>query len=716
MTDWRKSITLDVLANDTDKEGDALTLTKASVNTDLAQVAIVGNKLFFTPKEGVAGQIVVSYTVRDAQGNESIGVATINVKKPAVIDIGVSATSISIQQTSTSASKPITLTLPQGVLADDIDFRPLPKGVHMVLRGAPQARANARSARALPQQAVGVQVMSVLSEPQPEPTYTLEYDIVVDSDALIGTHQITAKVIVDGQQEGATQNLFALTVEAKALQNAAPILSAPAVSFTGDQGITLTNNLSDADGISNLVYIVVDSNGNEIPSSSASFSNLKPGNYTARTEALAYNPDTKSSDLAKSATVSFSIATPDTPAKADAPSVQVNGQDIVASNNITDPDGVVDISYVLVGANGFETPRLDGNFSNLSAGNYTLYTKARVRNATTGEYISTISPQTSFLILPKDAKPVLAPPSVLKGRLSASLINNITDSDGISNLVYIVVDANGNENVQPMANFANLKPGSYTAYTQALAYNATTGSSELVSSERTPFTVDAVDSETIFAGAPDKIVDQTTRSVRVTDPGSATDADGITGYQYYLVAPGVRIANTDGNFTNVPPGTYTLEVDALAIDGATGAVKVATNPNKPTITIEAPKVDAPTIYSDITGVKLSDSSFQITSSGISDADGEIASLLYIATNTRTSQQLVSSNGRFDNLDWGDWVVVATGMAKDGATGALTSVRNDRSDLVYRTTITQPIAPNEGGPVISLPTVDRGNDSMVGEYY
>ena len=100
-------------------------------------------------------------------------------------------------------------------------------------------------------------------------------------------------------------------------------------------------------------------------------------------------------------------------------------------------------------------------------------------------------------------------------------------------------------------------------------------------------------------------------------------------------------------------------------------------------------VDAPTVMTQITGTKLSDSSFQITSSGISDADGEIASLLYIATNTRTMQQLVSSNGRFDNLDWGDWVVIATGMAKDGATGELKSVRNDRSDLVYRFTRANP---------------------------
>ena len=127
-------------------------------------------------------------------------------------------------------------------------------------------------------------------------------------------------------------------------------------------------------------------------------------------------------------------------------------------------------------------------------------------------------------------------------------------------------------------------------------------------------------------------------------------------------------------------------------------------------------VDAPTVMTQITGVPLSDKSFQITSSGISDADGEITSLLYIATNTRTGQQLSSANGLFENLDWGDWVVIATGIAKDGATGVVKSVRIDGSDLVYRTTLAQPVAPNEAGPTISIPTVDRGNDYMLGDIY
>mgnify|MGYP000850315307 CR=1 FL=1 len=684
VTDWSTPIDVDIIANDQDPEGETLTLTDVSVDPTQGSASIVNGKLHFVPKVNVAGAIAVSYTVQDTQGNTSTGRATITVKKPSVIEIGVSTPAVSIQQANTDMSKSITLTTSQNVTASNIRFS-LPPGVAMVAKQAIAVQSFAKSARSLPQQAVGFAEKSFVAEP--EPKNTLDYNIVVSPNAQAGIHNITATITVDGVVKE-VRNLFALTVEAKAPQNSDTILSAPGVSFTGDQGVTLVNNLSDADGIDNLVYIVVDENGEKIQNSSPDIKNLKPGNYTAYTQALAYNPSTKKFERAKSATVSFSIATPDTPASVGAPSVIINGQSIIATNNISDVDGVVDISYIVVGPNGFEMPRLDGNFSGLSAGNYTLFTKARVRNATTGEYADVTSPQSSFVILSPDSKPVLTPPNVLKGTLSATLTNNLTDSDGISNLIYIVVDANGNEIVSSSSSFPNLKSGSYSAYTQALAYNPNTGTSDLVSSERTPFTVDAIDTETTFKGAPQYSIDQSARSVRVTDAG-AMDSDGIVGYQYYLIAPGVRIANTDGNFTNLPPGTYTLEVDASGVDGATGAVKIATNPSKPTITIEAPKVDAPTIYSDITGVRLSDSSFQITSSGISDADGEIASLLYIATNTRTGQQLSSANGRFDNLDWGDWVVIATGMAKDGATGALKSVRNDRSDLVYQFTRANP---------------------------
>ena len=557
VTDWTTPIDVDLIANDQDPEGETLTLTEVSVDPTQGSVSIVNGKLHFVPKVDVAGAIAVSYKVQDAQGNTSTGRATITVKKPSVIDIGVSTPAVSIQQqANTDASEPITLTTSQNVTMNNIRFS-LPPGVTMVPRQAmafrsfaefapslPQqvmaARSFAEPASSLPEQAVGFMTMSAMVEPEPEleAKNTLEYDIVVSPSARAGTHNITATITVDGVVKE-VKSLFALTVEAKAPQNADPILSAPGVSFTGDQGITLANELSDADGISNLAYIVIDANGNEMVSSSSDFNGLKSGNYTAYTQALAYNPDTESSDLVKSATVSFSIATPDTPASVDAPGVVINGQSIVATNNISDVDGVVDISYIVVGPNGFEIPRLDGNFSGLSAGKYTLFTKARVRNATTGEYTDVVSPQTSFVILPTDSKPVLTPPSVLKGTLSASLINNLTDSDGISNLIYIVVDANGNEIPSSSANFPNLKPGSYSAYTQALAYNPNTGASDLVSSERTPFMVDAIDTETTFKGAPQYSIDQSAQLVRVTDAG-AMDSDGIVGYQYYLIAPGVR--------------------------------------------------------------------------------------------------------------------------------------------------------------------------------
>lgn len=308
VTDWDTPIVVDVLVNDTDKEGNALTLQSVSVDSSLAQVVVVGNKLSFTPKTGVSGQIIVSYKVRDSHGNETTGIATINVKKPQDVMISAKHSSIILQQETTeNVVAPVDLIVNQYITTKDIHFE-LPTGVTIMPRSTKKT----------------LQAMSIQDLAAQEPIKMLNYDIIVAPNAEVGKRAITVKVIIDEVVKKETP-LFELTIEAKTPQNSDPILSAPRVSFTGDQGVVLTNKLSDADGISNLIYIVVDANGNEIPSSSANFSNLKPGNYTAYTQALAYNPDTKNSDVAKSSAVSFSIPTPPI---IYAPTVQINGQDV----------------------------------------------------------------------------------------------------------------------------------------------------------------------------------------------------------------------------------------------------------------------------------------------------------------------------------------------------------------------------------------------------
>ena len=64
-----QKLVLDVLANDRDVEGDALTISSANLLGNApGTLAIVGNKLEFTPDAAQAVPVQIEYTVRDAQG------------------------------------------------------------------------------------------------------------------------------------------------------------------------------------------------------------------------------------------------------------------------------------------------------------------------------------------------------------------------------------------------------------------------------------------------------------------------------------------------------------------------------------------------------------------------------------------------------------------------------------------------------------------------
>lgn len=72
-------VTIDALANDTDGDGDALTITKVS-RARVGTVAIAGNKLTYTPGAhfAAAGSDSVTYTVSDGFGKTATATVTIN--------------------------------------------------------------------------------------------------------------------------------------------------------------------------------------------------------------------------------------------------------------------------------------------------------------------------------------------------------------------------------------------------------------------------------------------------------------------------------------------------------------------------------------------------------------------------------------------------------------------------------------------------------------
>ncbi|WP_417258747.1 cadherin-like domain-containing protein [Celeribacter sp.] len=78
-TDEDTAVTIDVLDNDTDVDGDTLTITGATVPNDQGSVEIVAGKLVFTPAEDFNGPATISYSIEDGNGGTDTATVTVNV-------------------------------------------------------------------------------------------------------------------------------------------------------------------------------------------------------------------------------------------------------------------------------------------------------------------------------------------------------------------------------------------------------------------------------------------------------------------------------------------------------------------------------------------------------------------------------------------------------------------------------------------------------------
>lgn len=84
-TDDRTAVTIDVLANDSDPENDALSVVEVSSSS--GSVNIVDNQIVFNPTLGVGGPIAIDYTIADTRGFTAQGVITVQVSVVEVIDL-----------------------------------------------------------------------------------------------------------------------------------------------------------------------------------------------------------------------------------------------------------------------------------------------------------------------------------------------------------------------------------------------------------------------------------------------------------------------------------------------------------------------------------------------------------------------------------------------------------------------------------------------------
>ncbi|WP_240998128.1 tandem-95 repeat protein [Vibrio owensii] len=109
-TDEDTPVTIDVLPNDSDVDGDTLTIVNASVPAEQGTVEIVDGKLVFTPAEDFNGEATITYVVTDGELTDE---ATVSVTVNPVNDAPVA----NDDSTTTDEDTPVTI----DVLPNDSD-------------------------------------------------------------------------------------------------------------------------------------------------------------------------------------------------------------------------------------------------------------------------------------------------------------------------------------------------------------------------------------------------------------------------------------------------------------------------------------------------------------------------------------------------------------------------------------------------------------------
>src|SRR5262249_30078986 len=108
-------LTIDVIANDSDADGDSLSIFSVTQGT-LGSVAIVAGNITYTPNANVFGNDTFSYTVSDGHGGTALGNVTVSTTP---VNDAPSATPDAY---TTAEDTPLTISGASGLLANDSDI------------------------------------------------------------------------------------------------------------------------------------------------------------------------------------------------------------------------------------------------------------------------------------------------------------------------------------------------------------------------------------------------------------------------------------------------------------------------------------------------------------------------------------------------------------------------------------------------------------------
>jgi Ca2+-binding RTX toxin-like protein len=312
-------VTINVLANDTDPNGDPLTVVSASVPAEQGTVAVIGNQVVFTPAENFNGEATITYTIEDPAGNQASAEVAVTVTP--VDDAPVTNPDVA----TTDEDTPVTI----DPLANDTD----PDGQDLAISGTPTS----------PNGTVTVNpdgTIEFTPDPDFNGTTTIDY-IAVDPDGNETPGQVTVTVNpvddapVTNPDVATTDENTPVTIDPLANDTdpdgqPLEILGTPTspngtVTVNPDGTIEFTPD-PDFNGTTTIDYIAVDPDGNETP-----------GQVTVTVnpvdDAPVTNPDTATTDE-------------DTPVIIDplANDTDPDGQPLAISGTPTSPDGTVTVN------------------------------------------------------------------------------------------------------------------------------------------------------------------------------------------------------------------------------------------------------------------------------------------------------------------------------------------------------------------------------------
>ncbi|MEO7014505.1 MAG: Ig-like domain-containing protein, partial [Dokdonella sp.] len=119
-------VTVNVLANDSDPDGDPLTIVSVTAPIGGGAAAITGNSVTYTPLSGFVGVDRFNYTISDGHGGSASAMVTINVTAP------VNRPPVAVPDAYTIAATSLVLVMP--VLTNDSD----PDGDPLTITGVTQ--------------------------------------------------------------------------------------------------------------------------------------------------------------------------------------------------------------------------------------------------------------------------------------------------------------------------------------------------------------------------------------------------------------------------------------------------------------------------------------------------------------------------------------------------------------------------------------------------